>query len=117
MKRMMFQLWFLMGLLIGAFGEAQAQNTWDPESPREPGQLSVTLVSLPAGGANFSQTHTDGRYEPNEAVTVRVTPYSDYDFVAWLDENGNEVSQQAEYAFTVTKNRKLTALLAFNPKD
>ena len=117
MKRMMIQLWFLMGLLIGAFGEAQAQSTWDPESPPEPGQLSVTLVSLPAGCANFSQTHTDGRYEPNEAVTVRVTPYSDYDFVAWLDEGGNEVSQQAEYAFTVTKNRKLTALLAFNPKD
>ncbi|MGM9760637.1 MAG: InlB B-repeat-containing protein [Parabacteroides sp.] len=117
MKTIHIYLIWLVGLLTGVPTQLQAQSSWDPESPPEPGQLSVTLVSTPAGCANFSQSNANGRYEKGSAVEINVMPYNDYDFVAWVDEQGTTVSTEPAYRFTVEKNRRLTASLAFNPKE
>lgn len=108
-------LLLLAWLLTGATAELRAQ-TWNPDSPPEPGLLSVTLTSSPAGCAYFSQTW-DGAHTAGTEVTIHVEPYRDYDFVAWVDEQGAQVATQPDYTFAVTKNRRFTALLQFNPKD
>ena len=105
----------LAWLLSGVTAELRAQ-TWNPDSPPEPGLLSVTLTSSPAGCAYFSQSW-DGERVAGTEVTIHVEPYRDYDFVAWVDEQGAPVSALPDYTFTVTKNRRFTAQLQFNPKD
>ena len=110
-----YMILLLAWLLSGATAELRAQ-TWNPDSPPEPGLLSVTLTSSPAGCAYFSQTW-DGAQVAGTDVTIHVEPYRDYDFVAWVDEQGKQVATQPDYTFTVTKNRRFTALLQFNPKD
>ena len=105
----------LAWLLSGAAAELRAQ-TWNPDSPPEPGMLSVTLTSSPAGCASFRQTG-DGVYASGTEVTISVEPYRDYDFVAWVDEQGAQLTTESSYTFTVTKNRRFTAQLQFNPKE
>ncbi|MBR3439094.1 MAG: InlB B-repeat-containing protein, partial [Clostridia bacterium] len=64
----------------------------DPESnPTEGGTVS--------GG---------GLYNSGSTATVTATPNENYRFVNWT-ENGDEVSTDAEYSFTVTGNRELVA--------
>ena len=110
-----YMILLLAWLLSGATAELRAQ-TWNPDSPPEPGLLSVTLTSSPAGCASFSQTW-DGAQVAGTDVTIHVEPYRDYDFVAWVDEQGKQVATLPDYTFTVTKNRRFTAQLQFNPKD
>ena len=105
----------LAWLLSGAAAELRAQ-TWNPDSPPEPGLLSVTLTSSPAGCASFRQTG-DGVYASGTEVTISVEPYRDYDFVAWVDEQGAQLTTESSYTFTIAKNRRFTAQLQFNPKE
>ena len=108
-------LLLLAWLLLGATAELRAQE-WNPVSPPEPGFLTVTLTSAPAGCAYFSQSWAGDRVAGTK-VTIEATPYQDYDFVAWVDEQGAQLSTEKSYTFTVEKNRRLTAQLQFNPKD
>ena len=105
----------LAWLLSGAAAELRAQ-TWDPDSPPEPGLLSVTLTSSPAGCAYFTQTW-EGEHKAGTQVTISVEPYRDYDFVAWVDEQGAQLTTESSYTFTIAKNRRFTAQLQFNPKE
>ena len=105
----------LAWLLTGATAELRAQ-TWDPDSPPEPGLLSVTLTSSPAGCAYFSQSW-NGAHIAGTQVTIEAEPYRDYDFVAWVDEQGVQLTTEKSYTFTVERNRRFTAQLQFNPKD
>ncbi len=104
-------------LLAGAAIQLRAQ-TWDPDSPPEPGQISVSLTSVPSGCASFTQQWEGAHMIGGDAtVTLTVTPNRDYDFVAWQDETGQTVSTAPTFRLTTSKNRKLTARLQFNPKD
>ena len=49
-----------------------------------------------------------GTYQQGQSCTVTATPNSGYTFTNWT-ENGNVVSSNANYTFTVTGNRTLTA--------
>ncbi len=49
-----------------------------------------------------------GTYLEGESCTVTATPHNNYNFVNWT-ENGNVVSNNASYTFTVNANRNLVA--------
>lgn len=52
-----------------------------------------------------------GTYKEGQTVTLTADPGEDYKFAAWT-ENGKTVSESAEYTFTVSENRELTAVFA-----
>lgn len=67
----------------------------------------VTSID-PAGSGTASGA---GSYTEGQTVTVTATPGDGYKFVAW-QENGQTVSEDAEYTFTATANRALVAVFA-----
>lgn len=82
---------------------------------------SVTLVGRDLYSINVVSTGNgdvsgDGNYYSNSSCTVTATPYTDYQFVHWL-EGGNVVYDGsspagATYTFTVTSARVLEAVFA-----
>ena len=68
--------------------------------------FTVTTVTTTGGN-----TTGDGIYDNGETATVTATPDEGYIFKGWY-ENGQLVSNDASYSFTVTENRTLTAKFA-----
>ena len=66
---------------------------------------TVTTVAEPVEGG---VTSGDGTYDVSSEATVKATANDGYQFAGWY-ENDEKVSDDAEYAFTVTGNRTLTA--------
>jgi hypothetical protein len=50
-----------------------------------------------------------GTYNPDLSVTVMATPAPSYGFVNWTNEDGSVASTSADYTFTPTSDRTLTA--------
>ena len=65
----------------------------------------VTVTASPAEGGTVNG---GGNYQEGQNCTVTAAPNSGYNFINWT-ENGNEVSTDASYTFTVTGNRALVA--------
>lgn len=85
--------------------------------------IRVTIAALPtytvAVSANPAEGGTvSGGGEATEGtkVTVTATPASGYHFVSWT-ENGETVSQEASYTFTLEANHTLTAIFEQDPVD
>lgn len=72
----------------------------------EPTTYTVSVSTTTGGTASGGGTCRDGN-----SITVTATPSDGYHFVKWT-ENGNEVSTDASYTFTVDKDRTLTAVFA-----
>ena len=53
-------------------------------------------------------------YTYGTPVTVTATPAYGYTFVGWVDDNGDTVSHDASYTFTIEDNVTLTAVVAKN---
>lgn len=68
-------------------------------------QFEVTLMVNPANAGTVTGA---GWYDTGNAATVVASPSVGYNFVAWT-LNGNVVSTQLSYTFTVTTNLTLTA--------
>lgn len=68
----------------------------------------TTIASPPEGGV----TYGDGFYTSGTPVTVSAIPNPGYDFVNWT-ESGTAVSTLADYSFTSTSARTLSANFAF----
>ena len=66
---------------------------------------TVTTVASPSEGGT---TNGDGTYDSGNEVTVKAAAKADYQFAGWY-ENDAKVSDNVEYAFTVTGNHNLTA--------
>lgn len=65
----------------------------------------VTTSVNPTGAGT---TTGSGTYTRGDSVTVNATANLGYNFVNWT-ENGNEVSTNPQYTFTITNNRNLIA--------
>ena len=65
----------------------------------------ITASAVPADGGTITGA---GTYYENNTCTLTATPNEGYSFVCWK-ENGNVISQEATYTFTVTGNRNLVA--------
>lgn len=70
-----------------------------------PRVYTVTTVASPEG---YGTTSGDGEYNYNTSVAVIATPNSGYGFVSW-ERDGNVVSTDTRYVFTVTGNTELKA--------
>jgi len=68
----------------------------------------VTLT-VQANNANYGIVSGAGTYNKGAQVLLSATPAEGYAFVNWTDDEGNEVSTEAEYTFTATETCTLTA--------
>ena len=71
---------------------------------------TITVTANPAEGG---QVDGGGTVAQGQSCTVTATANPNYEFVNWT-ENGNVVSTNAVYSFTVNTNRTLVANFAFN---
>jgi len=74
-------------------------------------KLSVTVSASPTEGGTVTG---DGTYEKGASATVTAAPASGYQFVKWT-KDGNEVSKNNPYTFTVTEDTALTAVFERQP--
>ena len=77
--------------------------------------IPVGTVTTVADVAEGGTTAGDGTYVVGTNVTVSATVNKDYQFEGWY-ENGEKVSDDAEYAFTVKGDHNLTAKFTKIPK-
>ncbi len=71
----------------------------------QPQNYTISVSANPTNGGTVSG---GGTYQQGQTCTVSATPANGYTFVKWT-ENGNQVSTNANYTFTVTGNRNLVA--------
>ncbi len=71
---------------------------------------NITLNANPAEGGTLAG---EGNYEHGQTATAEASPNQGYTFINWI-ENGNVVSTNASYSFTVTGDRALTANFSIN---
>ena len=85
-------------------GESDASNTVNVVVDGTQ-TYNITVSADPTAGGSVSG---GGSYNSGQSCTVTATANSGYTFVNWT-ENGNPVSTNASYTFTVTGNRNLVA--------
>ena len=71
-----------------------------------PDMYTIDAEPSPAQGGTVSGA---GDYEDGASATVTAVPNAGFRFLEWT-ENGNQASTDASYTFTVSSNRKLTAV-------
>ena len=71
----------------------------------QPQNYTVTVSANPTNGGNVTG---GGTYQQGQSCTVTATANTGYNFTNWT-ENGNVVSTQANFTFTVNSNRTLVA--------
>lgn len=69
---------------------------------------TITVSATPNDGGTVSG---GGSYTYGQSCTVHATANTGYSFIDWT-ESGSQVSNQADYSFTVTGNRNLVANFA-----
>ena len=75
-----------------------------------PQTFTITTMTYPV---NSGLTSGDGTYDQGQSCTVTATAISGYTFTCWM-ENGDVVSTEASYTFTVNSNRTLVANFTAN---
>ena len=71
----------------------------------QPQNFTISVSASPRDGGTVTG---GGSYQQGQSCTVSATPNTGYTFTNWT-ENGNVVSTNASYTFTVTGNRTLVA--------
>ena len=71
----------------------------------------VYTISTSASPSDGGTVTGGGTFQQGQSCSVSATANSDYSFTNWT-ENGNEVSNNASYTFTVSSNRNLVANFA-----
>ena len=66
----------------------------------------MVSLNVEEGGVVFGA----GLYEAESAVTVTAEPRGKYSFISWIDSEGNELSAEPSYTFTITADVELTAV-------
>lgn len=70
------------------------------------------IINVFANPSSGGMVNGGGTYQEGHSCTVTTTANNGYEFTNWT-ENGNEVSTDANYTFTVTGNRNLVANFSF----
>ena len=76
-----------------------------------PPTYTITVSANPSNGGNVTG---GGTIQQGQSCTVVATPNTNYTFNNWT-ENGNVVSTNASYTFTVNSNRTLVANFTYVP--
>ena len=72
-------------------------------------KCQIDLKSSPAEGGTVSGA---GEYDCDTSAAVKAVANKGYHFVRWEDWQGNVVSKDASYSFTVKESTTLTAVFA-----
>ena len=72
-------------------------------------KYALTVAADPAEGGKVSAYPNATEYESGTEVTLTATKNFGYQFVNWTDEQGNVVSEEAQFVYPVTANSLLTA--------
>lgn len=75
-----------------------------------PDSYTITVTANPTNGGTVSG---GGTYTNGQSCTVHASAATGYTFINWT-ENGNQVSSQADYTFSVEGNRNLVANFTIN---
>ncbi len=70
---------------------------------------ALTVAAAPAEGGTVTAYPAADEYEEGEEVTLTATENFGYNFVNWTDAEGNEVSTDAKFKYTVSAAAELTA--------
>jgi uncharacterized repeat protein (TIGR02543 family) len=76
--------------------------------------VSVNMYKLatavaPEEGGSINVYPVSEEYEEGSEVTLTATENFGYDFVNWTDANGNVVSEEAKFKYTMNSDATLTA--------
>ena len=98
---------------VGVWGQ------YNPSNPAEPGapvkQYTLTLVADPSGGGSFNLNATSSQTE-GTTFWVQANTASNFKFVNWTDENGDEISDVYRFQYTMpSRDAKLTAHFTYTP--
>ncbi len=113
---------------LGEYGDVEAYAFWDKNDNGEQDEdetvvsntitvtilratHAVTLTASPSGAGSVTGA---GTYYHGEGVVVEATANQGYEFYTWLEGETPIPEAGAEYTFTITSNRNLTA--QFNTK-
>jgi len=101
---------WLIALLFPLLANAQ----FNPDNPPEPGSYRLVTVASPSVGGWTAPSSKSLR--PGDKVTLSCSPYSDYAFDSWRNEEGNVVSTEREWVLTMPrKDVTYTAVFKFKP--
>lgn len=92
----------------GAFGEVTIEGTVSGTLV-DVNKYTLSAVAAPEDGGTVSVYPNSDEYLENDEVTLTATEDFGYDFVNWTDKDGNEVSKEAKFKYTVTADNVLTA--------
>ena len=100
---------FVVNFLSGGGYTSNVNNITFDEL--EVGDLCLlTTDVLPAGAGQVTAANT--LFAPGAEVTVTATANKGYEFSSWQDANGNELSTETPYTFTINENTTITALFS-----
>ena len=94
-----------------------ARFNYNPDSPSEPTQSDIkrnyvlTLLTE-EGGYSLSGA---GTYQEGTSARINVYVETGYLFTGWYDSNGELVSDQRSFDYTITGHATLTARFKYNP--
>lgn len=72
-------------------------------------KYTLTTKTNPEGAGEISVYPKADEYEAGEEVQITTTPNFGYHFINWTDAEGNEVSTEAKFKYTIDDNVELTA--------
>ncbi|UMZ74434.1 InlB B-repeat-containing protein [Natranaerofaba carboxydovora] len=90
-------------------GCAQEEKAEDEQAKQDEDEPNEYKVEVKAGPEDAGEIKGEGTYEEGEEVTVEAEPKEGYEFLKW-EEDGEEVSEDQEYHFTMEKDIKLQAV-------
>lgn len=108
----------LVMLLLGSI-TGQAQDIFNPESPKEPGlPTTYSRIVLRQNIQDAGSVSGEGRFVVGSNVNVYAYTNSGYSFLNWTNTSGKVVSTNRSFTFTkAEKNDTLTANFVFAPSN
>ena len=94
---------------VRAYATNSAGTAYGSEVSFTTSATSTYTISVSSSPTNGGSVTGGGTYQQGQSCTVSATANTGYTFLRWT-ENGNQVSTNANYTFTVTGNRTLVAL-------
>ena len=92
----------------GAFGEVTIEGTINGVAA-DVNKYALTVAGAPENGGEVKKYPSAEVYEEGTEVTLTATPNFGYHFVNWTDAQGEVVSEEAKFTYTVNAEAALTA--------
>ena len=106
-------------ILLALCVSAGVWGQYNPANPAEPGapvkQYTLTLAADPSGGGTFNLNATTQQTE-GTTFWVQANTASNFTFVNWTDEDGDEISNVYRFQYTMpSRDAKLIAHFIYTP--